>query len=118
MTTARPVGAGKKEGIAVVGIAAVACAACCAGPVIGFIAALGIGTGLAVAVFGVGGFVVAALGALWLMRRHQARSQCATGDRTADTRAGMDADGAGTGDDRCNAVTPVMVAAPTLRTRR
>jgi hypothetical protein len=33
-----------RDGAAVVGIGVAACVACCAGPVLGFIAAIGIGT--------------------------------------------------------------------------
>lgn len=106
LSSPHPVDRGKKEGVAVVGIAAVACAACCAGPIIGFVAALGIGAGLAVAVFGVGGLVVAVLGAMWLARRKRTAQRCAP-------------DGSPhLGGARSSAVEPVMVDAPTLRTRR
>jgi len=59
----------KKDGAAIVGVGVVACAACCAGPVLGFIAALGVGTVLGVALFGVVGLLVAVIGTGWLIRR-------------------------------------------------
>jgi uncharacterized iron-regulated membrane protein len=49
----------------------VACAACCAAPIIGFITAIGIGA-MAGALFGLLGLAIAAIGAaLWLKRRRQ-----------------------------------------------
>ena len=38
-----------------------ACAVCCAGPILGFLAAIGIGTALGVAVFGIAGLLIAML---------------------------------------------------------
>ncbi len=61
----------KRERAAIVGVGAVACAACCAGPVLGFLAALAAGTVLGVALFGVVGLVVAIIGISWLIRRRR-----------------------------------------------
>ena len=43
-----------------VAVAAVACVACCAGPVLGVLAAIGLGTALGAALWGVGALVVGA----------------------------------------------------------
>ena len=60
----------------VAGVGAAACAACCAGPILGFLAALGLGSVLSVFVFGAIGLVATAIvGALWSRRR--ARRRCA-----------------------------------------
>jgi hypothetical protein len=48
-----------KEGLGMLGLGAAACAACCAGPILGFLAAIGIGTILGVAAFGALGLLVA-----------------------------------------------------------
>jgi hypothetical protein len=59
--------------LALVGAGAV-CAACCAGPVLGWLAAIGLGTVVGVAVFGVAGLAVAVVGGLALtVRRRFAR---------------------------------------------
>ena len=58
----------KKENAAIVGVGAVACAACCAGPIIGFLGALGLLAGGAV--FGTIGLAAAAI-VLLLVRRRQ-----------------------------------------------
>jgi drug/metabolite transporter (DMT)-like permease len=61
----------KKQDLALVGAGAAACAVCCAGPILGFFAAIGIGTVLGVAVFGAIGLVVAVVGVIVLMRRRR-----------------------------------------------
>jgi drug/metabolite transporter (DMT)-like permease len=62
-----------KEGLGVLGVGAAACAACCAGPILGLLAAIGIGTAAGVALFGVAGLLVAVIGAVFLMRRRARR---------------------------------------------
>ena len=57
----------KKENAAIVGVGAVACAACCAGPIIGFVGALGLLAG--VALFGTIGLAIAAAVVLVMARR-------------------------------------------------
>ncbi len=77
-----------------VGVAGVACAACCAGPVIGFLTALGIGTAVGLGGSVLAGVIVAVAGILLVRRRRHARqAACATSS------------------------TSVSVAAPTLRAR-
>ena len=59
-----------KTGLGVVGAGAAACAACCAGPILGFVAASGIASLLGAVVFGaVGLLVVLAVAALLRRRR-------------------------------------------------
>jgi Flp pilus assembly protein TadB len=82
-------------GLGVVGAGVAACAACCAGPVLGFLAATGVATALGAVVFGLVGLIVvlAAAAVVWYRRR---RRQA-----------------------RCPApAKPVAVAAPELRARR
>jgi hypothetical protein len=69
---------GPKAGLGVVGVGAAACAACCAGPILGFLAATGIASVLGAVVFGVVGLVVvlAVAAVLYQQRRRKAR-QCA-----------------------------------------
>jgi hypothetical protein len=65
-----------KQRAAIVGVGAVACAACCAGSVLGSLAALVAGTVLGVALFGVPGLVVAVAGISWLIRRRRRQAAC------------------------------------------
>jgi hypothetical protein len=66
-----------KEGIALVGVAAVACAACCAGPILGFLAAIGLGTVVGVALFGSVALFVGAVVAGWVIVRRRRRALAA-----------------------------------------
>lgn len=69
---------GNKERAALVGVGVAACAVCCAGPILGFLAAIGLGTALGVAVFGVGALVVgAAIAAFVIVRRRRRATSCA-----------------------------------------
>ena len=83
-----------KNGAKTVGLAAAACVACCAGPIIGFLGAVGLGTVLGVFMFGAAGLAVAGVGGLWWLSRRRRQQICAP-----------------------DATTPVPVAAPTVRTR-
>ena len=65
------------DGAAVVGVGVAACAVCCAGPILGFLAAIGLGTVLGVAVFGIIGVVIALLAIPVLLRRRRRRRRCA-----------------------------------------
>jgi len=68
----------EREGAAVVGIGAAACAVCCAGPILGFLATLGLGTAAGFVLLGVAGALIAvSIGALWYLRRRRRRSTCA-----------------------------------------
>lgn len=77
-----------------VGVAGVACAACCAGPVIGFLAALGLGTAVGLAGSVLAGVLIAIAGILLVQRRRRARQTACAVPSTA-----------------------VAVAAPTVRAR-
>ena len=83
-----------KDTAKVAGLAVAACAACCAGPIIGFLGAVGLGTVLGVFVFGAAGLAVAGVGVLWWLRRRRRQQSCVPA-----------------------ATTPVPVAAPKVRTR-
>ncbi len=63
-----------KAGLGVLGAGAAACAACCAGPILGFLAATGIASVLGALVFGVVGLVaaLAVAAVLWQRRRRRA----------------------------------------------
>lgn len=68
----------KKERAAVLGIGAAACAVCCAGPILGFLAAIGLGTAAGFALFGTIALIVgAALAAFLIIRRRRRAVTCA-----------------------------------------
>ena len=66
----------KGEGVALVGVGAATCVACCAGPILSFVAAIGLGTVAGLALFGVFGLIVAAVGAFIVVRRRRWPSAC------------------------------------------
>lgn len=67
----------RKQELALVGAGAAACTACCAGPILGFLAAIGLGTVLGAAIFGMIGLVIAAVGIIAVVRRRRRRTrQC------------------------------------------
>jgi len=69
----------KRENVAIVGVGVVACAACCAGPILGFLAAIGLGTAVGFAVFGTVALVLGALAVLLVFgRRRRRRAACAS----------------------------------------
>ncbi len=65
-----------KDGAKTVGLAAAACVACCAGPIIGFLGAVGLGTVLGVFVFGTAGLAVVGIRGLWWLRRRRRHHSC------------------------------------------
>ena len=68
----------KKENAAIGGAGVVACAACCAGPILGFLAAIGLGTAAGVALFGIAAVLFSALAiAVVLYRRRRRVGTCA-----------------------------------------
>jgi membrane protein implicated in regulation of membrane protease activity len=83
-----------RAGLGVLGAGAAVCAVCCAGPILGFVAATGVASVLGAVAFGlVGVIVVAAVAAvLWQRRRRRARE--------------------------CGASGPVQIDAPQLKARR
>ena len=62
----------KKENVAIVGVGTIACAACCAGPILGFLAAIGSGTVAGFARFGTAAITVGTL-AIVVVRRRDVR---------------------------------------------
>jgi mercuric ion transport protein len=73
----------RPERVAVVGAAAV-CGACCAGPILRLLAAIGLGTALGLATLGLLGLVVAAVGVVgvFMVRRRRRARACSTTART------------------------------------
>ena len=69
----------KKENVAIVGLGVVACAACCAGPILGFLAAIGLGTAAGFALFGTAALLGALAITVVLHRRRRRASACARG---------------------------------------
>jgi hypothetical protein len=64
----------KKQDLALVGAGAAACAVCCAGPILGFLAAIGLATVLGVIVFGTIGIVIAGCAIIVLVQRRRRRT--------------------------------------------
>ena len=62
----------EKENATTIGVGVAACAACCAGPILGVLAAIGLGTAVGIALFGtVAIFVGAAIMASAVIRRRR-----------------------------------------------
>jgi ethanolamine transporter EutH len=74
---------GPKAGLGVLGVGAAACAACCAGPVLGFFTATGIASVLGAVIFGLVGLIVVLAVAAVLYRRRRRRAQHSTPATTA-----------------------------------
>lgn len=71
----------RRENTALVGVGVAACVACCAGPILGVLAAIGLGTVAGVAMFGSIAVVVGAAAAgIVLLRRHRRRPACSPTD--------------------------------------
>jgi len=85
----------KKETAALVGVGAVACVACCSGPILAVLAAIGLGTAVGFALYGIGAIVVGAIAIAVVL--HRRRRRAVTCDAT---------------------VEPVAVDMPSVRTPR
>lgn len=70
----------KRDGAALVGVGAAACAVCCAGPILGILAAIGLTTAAGVAVFGVVGLTIAVLAVPFIIRRRRSSSATCSPD--------------------------------------
>ena len=79
--------------VALIGAGAAACAVCCAAPILGLLAAIGLGTVAGVLTFGAAGLVVGALGLMMVVLKRRPRP-CPAGN------------------------SPVLVDAPTVRAPR
>lgn len=67
----------KKDNAAIVGVGVAACAVCCAGPILGVLAAIGLGTAAGFALFGTLALVLgAALVAFVVARRRRRAATC------------------------------------------
>lgn len=68
----------------IVGVGAVACAVCCAGPIFGVLAAIGLGTAAGLAMFGTIALLVGAVAVgLIMARRRRRTSRCQAVDAPA-----------------------------------
>lgn len=66
-----------KAGLGVLGVGAAVCAACCAAPILGFLAATGIASLLGAVVFGALGLIaVLSIAAVLLVRRRSRTRRC------------------------------------------
>ena len=65
-----------KGGAGILGIGVAACVACCAGPILGFLAAVGLGTAIGFEVFGVAGLALALLAMVPILRRRRQQAAC------------------------------------------
>ena len=74
----------KKENASIIGVGVAACAVCCAGPILGVLAAIGLGTAAGFALFGTIAIVIgAAVIAFVLVRRRRRAATCAPADASA-----------------------------------
>jgi Na+/melibiose symporter-like transporter len=81
-----------RENATIVGVGAVACAACCAAPILGFLAAIGLGTAVGFAMFGSVALVFGAIAIAVVLRRRRRRARAAgqaTVKSISTRRAGM-----------------------------
>jgi hypothetical protein len=82
---------GKKDGAAIIGVGAAACVVCCAGPIIGFLAAIGLGTAAGFAVFGSIALIIgAAVVAVVVGRRRRRDTVWSRADITPTWRVNRD----------------------------
>lgn len=71
---------------AIVGIGVAACAACCAGPILGVLAAIGLGTAAGFAWFGVIAVVIGAVAAGIVLARRRRSIPCPPADPSVAVR--------------------------------
>lgn len=76
-----------ERGLNVLGLGAAACAACCAGPILGFLATAGLFTLVSVVAFGAAGLVLLVPAVLWWKRRRRATDWCRVPERLSSTSA-------------------------------
>lgn len=68
----------KKENAAILGAGVAACAVCCAGPILGVLAAIGLGTAAGAALFGASAMLIGALAVAVVMIRRRRRRRTTT----------------------------------------
>jgi mercuric ion transport protein len=66
----------KRENAAIVGVGVGACAVCCAGPILGALAAIGLGTAAGFAVFGTIAILLGAAVVAFVLVRRRRRAAC------------------------------------------
>lgn len=81
----------KRENAAIVGVGVAACAVCCAGPILGVLAAIGLGTAAGFALFGgIAVLVGAAIAGFVVVRRRRRAASCQSSDAVAPVRVELD----------------------------
>jgi hypothetical protein len=71
----------KRDSAAVVGAGVAACAVCCAGPILGFLGAIGLGAAAGAAIFGAVSLVIGgAVAASFIVRRRRRRCRSGHGE--------------------------------------
>ena len=68
----------KKENAAILGVGVAACAVCCAGPILGVLAAIGLGTAAGAALFGTAALIIGTLAVAVVMIRRRRRTTACT----------------------------------------
>lgn len=76
----------RAENVALIGAGTAACAVCCAGPILGFLAAIGVGAVAGTLVFGVVGFATATIVGVLLVARRRRRRRRAACAATPDSQ--------------------------------
>jgi mercuric ion transport protein len=105
-----------KKPFGILGIGAAACAACCAGPILGFVAATGILTAGGLAAFGTVGLLVAIPAiALIVKRRRRPRTCAPPGVEFAVTACSHGVAGQSTGSCGCTQPTSTSPSRPVAR---
>jgi hypothetical protein len=74
-----PTGSAVKSGAGILGVGAVACVACCAGPILGALSAIGVATAVGYAIAGGVALVLGAAAVAWVVlhRRRRRQRACA-----------------------------------------
>jgi 4-amino-4-deoxy-L-arabinose transferase-like glycosyltransferase len=75
---------GKRENATVVGVGVAACAVCCAGPILGVLAAIGIGTAGGFALVGTIAILIGAAIVVFVMIRRRLRARPCTPSESAE----------------------------------
>jgi hypothetical protein len=68
----------KKENATIIGVGVAACAVCCAGPILGVLGAIGLGTVAGAALFGTIAIVIGAAAVAFVMVRRRRRAHTCT----------------------------------------
>lgn len=77
----------KKKNASIVGVGAAACVACCAGPILGVLAAIGLGAAAGFALVGTIAIAIGAVAVAYILWRRRRRSAgCAVADETQPVR--------------------------------